>query len=216
MDMMSGFPDNHFDLAIVDPPYFNGPQKLGFYGGKCSNIGVDRGGYEKLGTWDVPDEVYFDELLRVSKHQIIWGINYYPIRNIGSGRIIWDKCKTASTYSDAEIAYCSLFDSVRIYVYMWNGMLQGKTSDGGVAEGDKSLNEVRIHPTQKPVQLYNWIFSKYAKDGYKILDTHLGSGSIGIAAHYANVHLTGSEIDETYFNDACARIKIETQQQTLF
>ena len=215
MDLMAEYGDNHFDLAIVDPPYFDGPNKLGFYGGRYSNIGVDRGGYEKIGQWEVPQQPYFDELLRVSKQQIIWGINYYSINNLGPGRIIWDKCKTASTYSDAEIAYCSLHESVRIYVYMWNGMLQGSTSDGSMAEGNKALNEKRIAPTQKPVQLYRWLFSKYTTPGMKILDTHLGSGSIAIACHYANCTLVASEIEIKYYEAACERIERDTRQLTM-
>jgi len=216
MEMMREFDDNHFELAITDPPYFDGPNKLGFYGGKCSNIGVDRGGYEKLGTWKIPDQQYFNELSRVSKNQIIWGINYYPIENIGLGRIVWNKCKTASTYSDCEIAYCSMHDSVKMFTYMWNGMLQGSNADGSRAEGNKRLNEKRIHPTQKPVKLYDWILKTYAKEGDKILDTHLGSGSIAIACHYAGHELTACELDESYYNGACERIKRETAQMTMF
>lgn len=215
MELMSEFPDGHFDLAIVDPPYFDGPQKLGFYGGRCSKTGVDRNGYEKLGVWAVPDERYFEELFRVSKEQIIWGYNYYAVMNAGPGRIIWDKCNSASTFSDCEVAYCSMIDSVRLYAYMWNGMMQGKLSDGRIQEGNKRLNEKRIHPTQKPVQLYKWLLERFAHRGGRLLDTHLGSGSIAIAAHYAGCHLTACEIDAAYFRKACDRIAGETRQMEL-
>ena len=100
MEYMAKQPDKSFDLAIVDPPYFDGPNKLGFYGGRCSKTGVDRGGYKKLGVWKVPDQTYFDELFRVSKDQIIWGWKYYTVMNAGTGRIILDKMNGLSTFRD--------------------------------------------------------------------------------------------------------------------
>ena len=215
MELMKEFPDKHFDLAITDPPYFDGPNKLGFYGGEYSKKGAHRGGYEKLGVWNVPNEEYFAELVRVSKEQIIWGYNYYPIQNAGPGRIIWNKVNTASTFSDCEIAYCSAIESVRMFEFMWNGMLQGSNQNGRMQEGNKRLNEKRIHPTQKPVQLYKWLLEKFATTGMAILDTHLGSGSIAIASHYAGCHLTACEIDETYFNAAIERIEENTRQGSL-
>jgi len=215
MDLMKEFEDNQFDLAICDPPYFDSPSKLGFYAERCSRVGVNNG-YSKLGDWEVPDQEYFDELQRVSKHQIIWGINYYQIQNLGTGRIFWNKHNKTSSFSDGEIAYCSLIDSVRIIDYMWSGMLQGSLSDGSRMEGNKKLNEKRIHPNQKPVQLYKILLEKFAKSGDSILETHLGSGSIAIAAHYANVHLTASEKDKDYFRLANERIKRETSQTTFF
>lgn len=111
MDYMSTCRAKQFDLAIVDPPYFNGPDKLGYYGARISPIGVDRPGYKKTEDWGVPEEDYFRELIRVSKEQIIWGINYYPIENIGSGRIVWDKVNGDSSFSDCEIAYASQHDT---------------------------------------------------------------------------------------------------------
>jgi len=191
--------DNEFDLAVCDPPYFNGPDKLGYYGASVSSCGVFREGYEKTTDWEVPNQDYFDELKRVSRHQIIWGINYFDIKNIGTGRIIWDKVNQNSTFSDCEIAYCSMHDSVRMFSYMWNGMLQGKSiSEGRTARGNKKKNEKRIHPTQKPVILYDWTFMKYAKPGMKILDTHLGSGSICLAADVFGVDLVGCEKTKKY------------------
>ena len=120
MNLLREFPDRSFDLAIVDPPYFDAPDKLGYYGTTKSSIGVKRPAYEAK-HWTVPDKNYFMELRRVSKNQIIWGCNYfcYPF---GPGRIVWDKVNGKSSFSDCEIAYCSLIDTVRLFAFMWNGM----------------------------------------------------------------------------------------------
>ena len=122
MDGMKEFPDKYFDLAIVDPPYFSGPEKRSYYGRAESTTKVKRRYYKPSDAWNVPDKAYFDELFRVSKRQIIWGCNYfdYPF---GPGRIIWDKCNGGSSFSDCEIAFCSMHDSVRLFRYMWNGMM---------------------------------------------------------------------------------------------
>ncbi|OOF62078.1 DNA-methyltransferase [Rodentibacter pneumotropicus] len=203
---MKTFPDNHFDLAIVDPPYFSGPEKRQFYGKKISPIGVQRL-YAKTETWDLPTEEYFNELFRVSKHQIIWGVNYFNNYSFGSGRIIWDKVNGKSTFSDCEIAYCSLHNSVRQFRYMWNGMLQGKSiEEGHIARGNKKLNEKRIHPTQKPINLYKWLLQKYAIPGQLILDTHVGSGSSLIACKELGFNCVGFEISPHYFELARARL----------
>lgn len=199
MEYMGGCTDKQFDLAICDPTYFHGPNKLGYYGASVSSTGVARVGYKKTSDWDIPDQNYFCELLRISKHQIIWGINYYNIKNPGSGRIVWDKVNKNTTFSDCEIAYCSIHDSVRMFSYMWNGMLQGKNMyEGKTQRGNKKLNEKRIHPTQKPVVLYDWLFENYAKPGMKIIDTHLGSGSICISAHKFGCNLIGCEKTKEY------------------
>jgi len=219
IEYMQFLPNNFYDWAIVDPPYFNGPQKLGYYGNKCSKTGVKRNGYKKLGTWDLPSIEYFQELKRVSKNQIIWGINYFPwaIETFtGSGRIIWDKINTTSTYSDCEIAYCSSIDKVIQFDFMWNGMLQGCPNDGRKMQGNKKLNERRIHPTQKPIALYSWILNKFCQKNNNILDTHLGSASAAIAAHRARINFTGIEISTEYTNLAINRIKQETNQLELF
>lgn len=182
VDFMKQVPDRHYDLAIVDPPYFSGPEKRQYYGSEVSTTKVERRKYEVMDTWEVPGEEYFKELFRVSKQQIIWGCNYFKW-SFTPGRIIWDKVNGKSSFSDCEIAFCSMHDSVRLFRYMWNGMMQGKSiKEGHLQQGNKKLNEVRIHPTQKPVKLYQWIFCTYAKKGFKILETHRGSGSIGIAA----------------------------------
>ena len=195
LSAMQQMPDKYFDLAVVDPPYFSGPERRNFYGRQVSPIGVQRI-YKQSEVWQVPDERYFDELRRVSKQQIIWGVNYFNY-SFSPGRVVWDKCNGASSFSDCEIAYCSLHDSVRLYRYMWNGMCQGKSiTEGYIMQGDKSKNEKRIHPTQKPVALYAWLHQQYAKPGDKILDTHLGSGSSRIAAWKLGLDFVGFEIDK--------------------
>ena len=206
MDGMKEISDKYFDLAVVDPPYFSGPERRSFYGRRVSPIGVQRH-YEKSENWDVPTAEYFDELIRVSKEQIVWGRNYfdYPF---GPGCIVWDKVNGNSSFSDCEIAYCSMHDSVRLFRYMWNGMMQGASmSNGAVQRGDKRLNEKRIHPTQKPVELYKWILYTYAKPGFKILDTHVGSGSSIIACIDMGFEYLGFEIAPHYHSLAEERIK---------
>lgn len=140
MDYLPQFPDKYFDLAIVDPPYFSGPEKRNYYGRTISPIGVQRY-YKPSKEWKAPGKEYFNELKRVSKNQIVWGCNYFDY-HFGPGRIVWDKCNRGSDFSDCEIAYCSLHDSVRLFAYMWNGMFQGKSiSEGWIQQGNKTLNE---------------------------------------------------------------------------
>lgn len=211
MELMAEFEDNHFDLAIVDPPYFTGPNLSGYYGGGYSSLGVKKAKYyRECKHWTVPDEKYFKELKRVSKNQIIWGANNFSsTADFGSPCwIVWDKENGKSSFADAELAYTSFNTAVRIFRYMWNGMHQGSLG------GDVRKNEQRIHPTQKPVVLYKWLLKNYAKEGDKILDTHLGSGSIAIACHYLGYDLTGCELDKDYFEDMEKRIEAETAQQS--
>lgn len=199
MDAMRVMPDGAFDLAVVDPPYFSGPERRGYYGSRISKIGVHRD-YPASPAWKIPGQAYFDELRRIAKCYIVWGCNYFDYV-FASGRIVWDKCNGNSSFSDCEIAATNCHDSVRLFRYMWNGMLQGKSiAEGFVQQGNKALNEQRIHPTQKPVALYAWIFSRYAKPGDRILDTHLGSGSSRIAALNAGLDFVGIELDKTYFD----------------
>ncbi len=215
MEYLPQFPDKYFDIAAVDPPYFSGPEKRNYYGRTVSPIGVQRH-YKPSDEWCVPDKAYFDELARVSKHQIIWGCNYFDY-HFGSGRIIWDKCNGESSFSDCEIAYCSMHDSVRLFRYMWNGMFQGKSiAEGHIQQGNKKLNEKRIHPTQKPVALYEWILSRYARKGDKILDTHVGSASSLIACRNMGYEYIGFEKDKHYYNLAKERLERETAQMSLF
>lgn len=212
MDGMRLFPDNYFDLAIVDPPYFRGPNTSKYYGAAFSASGVQRGNYPAVESWDIPNECYFEELFRVSKEQIIWGCNYFRFP-FGVGRIVWDKCNGSSSFSDCEIAFCSLHDSVRIFRYMWNGMMQGKSiSEGWIAQGDKSKNEKRIHPTQKPIALYEWLLMRYAKRGQKILDTHVGSASSLIACERMGMEFIGFEKDLEMYKLASERIAQERLQ----
>lgn len=216
MDIMKQYPDDYFDLAIVDPPYFSGPEKREFYGSKISPIGVHRRLYGKTTKWEVPGKDYFDELFRVSKNQIIWGVNYFNY-SFGSGRIVWDKVNTHSRFSDCELAYSSLHDSTRLFRYMWNGMMQGKSiSEGHIQQGNKVLNEVRIHPTQKPINLYLWLLQNYAKDGDKILDTHVGSASSLIACQELGFEYVGCELDKSIFNLAKQRLDAYEKQLKLF
>ena len=196
---MKKYPDNYFDLAIVDPPYFSGPEKRRYYGRKVSPIGVKRL-YGETSEWEVPDNEYFDELFRISKHQIIFGVNYFDY-SFGAGRIVWDKVNGESSFSDCEIAFCSFHDSVRLFRYMWNGMMQGK-----------SISEGHI----QQVNLYRWLIQKYAKEGYKILDTHVGSASSLIAFEEAGLEYVGFEKDEQIFKSALARLEGYKSQLKLF
>lgn len=128
------------------------------------------------------------------------GGNYFNYIFPSPGRIIWDKCNGTVSFSDCEIAYCSLHDSVRMFRYMWNGMMQGKSiTEGHIQQGNKKLNEKRIHPTQKPINLYVWTLQTYAKPGYKIGDGHTGSGSIRIAADRLSMNYEGAELTEKIF-----------------
>ena len=196
---MARYPDNYFKLAIVDPPYFSGPEKRGYYGSRVSKTRINRVEYPITETWDLPDENYFKELFRVSENQIIWGCNYFHWI-FGSGRIVWDKVNGKSSYSDCEIAYCSLHNSVRLFRYMWNGMMQGKSiTEGHIVQGNKRLNEKRIHPTQKPVLIYKWLLNEYAKPGDSILDTHVGSGSLRIASYDLGFDFTGYELSPIHW-----------------
>jgi site-specific DNA-methyltransferase (adenine-specific) len=197
MELMSGYEDNYFDLAVVDPPYGIGiGNSVG--GEKCAPINV----YKTFDDTKIPDRKYFIELIRVSKNQVIWGGNYFidHLRNTPCF-IVWDKQNTGN-FADCELAWTSFTTSTRKFTFRWNGMLQG----------EMKTKEKRIHPTQKPVRLYNWIFANYTQKEQRILDTHLGSGSSAIAAHYAKLDFVGCEIDKDYFKAASARIKQHTKQ----
>lgn len=202
---MSRYPDKYFELAIVDPPYFKDYGKEIYPGATISTTGIKRNRFHSK-YWQVPNDTYFNELYRISKNQIIWGINYYEKYAKSVGRIVWDKVNDKSSFSKAEIASCSFGISVQMFRYMWNGMLQG----------DMKNKEQRIHPTQKPVALYKWILDKYAKPNDKILDTHLGSGSSRIAAYDMGFDFTAFELDSEYFAAQEKRFNTHIQQQTLF
>ena len=222
MDGMKWFPDKYFDIAVCDPNYglkeHGGRNRNGYVKQKNgSKIYVSDGQYVNR-NWDnePAGKEYFDELMRVSKHQIIWGINYFDYPLTG-GRIIWDKCNDGSDQSDAEIAYCSLNNRVDIFRYMWRGMFQGKSiAEGTVQQGNKKLNEKRIHPTQKPVNLYRWIVQKYIQNGWKLLDTHTGSASSLIAYHEAGIQFVAFEKDKYMYDLSMERYKVETAQMNIF
>jgi site-specific DNA-methyltransferase (adenine-specific) len=226
MELMKRYPDNYFELAIVDPEYGIGADKPSRKPNKCKQsngtvLNVKSPNYTHK-NWDSKpaDSRYFDELKRVSKNQIIWGVNYYDY-NLTGGRIIWDKLNDSSDQFDCEIAYNSLNKRTDIVRYMWRGMFQGLSITKNahkalIQQGNKSKNEKRIHPTQKPVKLYEWLLINYAKEGDKILDTHLGSGSIAIACHNLKFDLTACELDKDYFDAAMLRLRIHQMQKTLF
>jgi len=201
MEALKEFKDNQFDLAIVDPPY--GIKRSGQKEQKNGNKG-DRKGFEFKG-WDnkIPSKEYFNELQRVSKNQIIWGANYF-VQHLTKGTmgwIVWDKGQYGLTMSDCELAYSSFQKATR--VFLQNRVIlqqEGKT----------------IHPTQKPIKLYEWLLINYTKEGDKILDTHLGSGSIAIACHNLGYDLEGYELDTEYFEAAKKRLKQHQQQMQLF
>ena len=199
MELMKRYPDKYFELAIVDPPY--GANDA--FESKMTDSKKQASKRTKYKEFEniVPTEEYFAELKRVSKNQIIWGGNYF---GLAGGVIVWDKNGTA--FGDGEIAICSTHKSVRIFEFTWNGMIQG----------DMKNKEVRIHPTQKPVKLYEWILMNYAKEGDKILDTHLGSGSIAIACHNLGFDLTACELDTEYYNNALKRLKQHQAQLQMF
>lgn len=207
MEAMRKMPDKCFDLAVVDPPYYENAKTIIVPGGKISTTGVKRRKY-KMPYWSPPGEDYFSELERVSKERIIWGINYFSgLENPGPGRIVWDKrADNGTLFSDCEIAFTSTVNRIVIFRYTWNGMLQENMAN----------KEVRIHPTQKPVALYTWIFQNYAKPGDRILDTHLGSGSSRIAAYDMGLDFTGYEIDQDYYTAQEERFAAHTRQLSIF
>lgn len=214
MEYMKTLPDNAFDLAVVDPPYgINILEKTYATAQKpYGYMKAKRRDYRKHGNWDVkPERVYFEELFRVSKRQIVWGGNYFSdILPPSKGFICWDKrVNDAMTndFADCEYAWLSSGMGVaRIFRFCWNGMIQGNMRD----------KEERFHPTQKPVALYRWIYKNYAKQGDKILDTHLGSGSSRIAAWDAGLDFVGTEIDEQYFKMEEERFAKHIAQGRLF
>ena len=214
MDIMPEYPTDYFDLAIVDPPYGIGADKAQNKAAeqrkkanKKSKAGRGWKEYKKS-NWDdeTPDIKYFDELFRVSKHQIIWGGNYFPyIWNFSNSFILWNKMQRDFTLADGELAWYSVTNkAMRIFDFSRGGALSNNNNNGG-----------RIHPTQKPVKLYEWLLMNYAKEGDKILDTHLGSGSIAIACHNLGYNLTACELDTDYYNAAMKRLKQHQAQLRL-
>lgn len=201
MDLMKEFPDKYFELAIVDPPY-----GIGIDGQKesiCKNPKHNRKLHEKK-DWDnsIPNKEYFKELERVSKNQIIWGANYF-VKHLEKGTkgwIVWDKGQHGLTMSDCELAYSSFDVPTRVVVINRVELLKDGT----------------IRPTQKPIKLYKWLLKNYAKQGDKILDTHVGSASSLIACHEMGFAFIGSELDKDYFDKATERLEAFRAQTTLF
>jgi len=210
MILMARYPDNYFDLAIVDPPYdFSITKTMYIAQGKQNKIQPTRpkGGFKIGGNYvdslmKAPSKEYFNELFRVSKNQIIWGGNYFDLKP-SCCWIVWDKCNGENYFADAELAWTSFESAVRIFKY-----------------NNPKIN--RIHPTQKPIKLYQWLLNKYAKPKDKILDTHLGSGSIAIAIHELNsfekmeLELISCELDKHFFDSAMKRINNNLSQTKIF
>ncbi len=194
MAVMARYPDKYFDLAVVDPPY---------------GIDIEQRVFKDDKKWDteIPTKEYFNELFRVSKNQIIWGGNYF-IQHLYSTKcfLIWDKKITDThTFSMVEFAWTSFNTCAKTFYSPPPGH-----------RGFYKIDGIRIHPTQKPVKLYEWILSFYATNGMKILDTHLGSGSSRIAAHKAGLSFIGCELDPDYFKAQEKRFKEFTAQLRLF
>jgi site-specific DNA-methyltransferase (adenine-specific) len=200
MEYMKDIPDKYFDLSIVDPPY--GINRSGQRLTICKNKKHNRKYFENRG-WDnkTPTKEYFDELFRVSKNQIIWGANYFVKYMMPKmGWIVWDKGQYGLSMSDGELAYSSFDKALRIITI----------------NRCELAKEGTIHPTQKPIKLYEWLLKNYAKPTDKILDTHFGSCSIGIACHNFGCSLDACEIDKEYFDKAVERLKMHVRQLDLF
>lgn len=200
MEYMKTLKDKEFDLAIVDPPYGNN-----LSGGRSAKNGwnakIDWDKCNKGWNLNIPSAEYFSELQRVSKNQIIWGGNYFAnLLPPSECWLIWDKGQRDFSLADGEMAWTSFNKAMRI-----------KTIHRAVAN-----QEAKTHPTQKPVKLYNWIYKNYAERGQRILDTHLGSGSSAISAHYFGVDFVGCEIDKEYYDASCKRFKTCTSQFQIF
>ena len=200
LEAMKLMQDNEFDLAIVDPPYGIGAGGKSFINRNTANKNAEK--FYKENDWDKirPSREYFIELKRISKNQIIWGGNYFcdlikPARCF----IVWDKKTGDNSYADCELALTSINSNAKIYTKFW----LGAHANNGTP---------RIHPTEKPIALYEWLLMNYAKEGDKILDTHLGSGSIAIACHNLGFDLTGYELDKEYYDNAIKRIKNHQSQ----
>lgn len=199
MELMARYEDNYFDLAIVDPPY--GIARFGNRVELSNRLCKSA----KLNEWDIkPNKEYFVELFRVSKHQIIWGANNFTLPT-SEYFLVWDKKQTVDNFASAEYAWTNFKKPAKVFRYSIHKTMSDRKAQGG-----------KIHPTQKPVKLYEWLLMNYAKDGFKILDTHLGSGSIAIACHNLGYDLTACELDKDYYNAAIKRIEQHKAQQRLF
>jgi len=205
LQALKAMADKQFDLAIVDPPYGIGMDSTHF---KTKSSNAKPNDYGKK-DWDnaIPNKEYFNELLRVSRHQIVWGGNYF-VENLTNSScwVVWDKDNGNSIHADCELAWTSFKTGVKKVKWLWHGMRQQNMKN----------KEKRIHPTQKPVALYRWLLYEFAKEGDKILDTHLGSGSIAIACWDMGYDLTAYEVDKEYYDNACKRLETHKAQLTLW
>ncbi|MFA6071638.1 MAG: DNA methyltransferase [Janthinobacterium sp.] len=199
MEFLKDMPDKAFELAIVDPPYeiADNPSRHGGTGaGKLKNRILNQSAH-KFKSWDkIPDKNYFVDLFRVSKNQIIWGGNYFPLPPT-RGIAVWDKCQPWENFSQIELAWTSFYKPAKLFRF------DNRTGD-------------KIHPTQKPIELYEWLLKNYAKPGDKILDTHLGSGSSAIACYNLDFDFTGIELDEDYYNGSVKRLEKHKKQIRMF
>ena len=214
LELMKRYEDNYFDLAIVDPPYqierFSKNMDSQGTLGKSIFLGKN-----KISEWDkLPTKEYFNELFRVSKNQIIWGANHFwQTANLPNATnfVFWDKKMPFPNFSRGELAWTSFKGVCKCFEYNYYGNIEGNKQSKG-----------RIHPTQKPMQLYQWLLTTYAEPNQKILDTHLGSGNIAIAVDSVNkieklnLTLTACELDKEYFENAVSNIEKETKWNSLF
>lgn len=232
MDCIEGmkqYPNNYFDLAICDIPYGINVGKMAYLKETKTTVKQKNGtringnNNKEVYTqkdWDKepPTQEYFDELKRVSKEQIIFGIEYVNWQGVGTGRIKWNKgFAEGVSFKQYELAYCSIIDEEIELPLLWAGMCQAKSlKEPMTQQGNKQLNEKRIHPCHKPTLLYQKLIADYGFEGCKILDTHLGSGSSRIAAHKAGLDFVGFELDKEYFDASVKRFEQYKLQLKLF
>lgn len=207
MEYMAGLEDDAFDLAIVDPPYGTGRDVL--RNARTRSKLAKAGAHKLFDNTNPPPPEYFKELMRISKNQVIWGANHFCDRFNASGSkwLVWEKHTTGS-FADCELAYTSFPGALRRFDYTWNGMIQG-------SHGIKRNNEIKIHPTQKPIALYAWVLALFANPGHRVIDTHLGSGSSAVAAYRHDCEFVGCEIDLDYHVAALKRFDAETAQMAM-
>lgn len=226
-NVLPKYPDGYFDLALCDIPYGIGVGKMAYLqttdhtivqkNGVRLNANRNKKPYTNK-DWDnaVPSQVYFDELKRVCRNQIIFGVDYVQWAGLGAGRIIWDKCVPESvSFKGFERAYCSMIDQEITIHLLWSGMNQAKSiKEPTTQQGNKKLNEKRIHPCHKPIMLYDILLSRFGSPGMKIVDTHLGGGSSRIAAdRFGAAEFVGCEIDKEYYQAQEARFSQYKSQQ---
>ena len=209
MPALEKMQENEFELAIVDPVYGDSIITGGYTSGRGGGVAKQHKYNQKLWSQKKTSKEYFDLLKMKTNNQIVWGGNYFvkEINENHGGWILWDKKNGEVSFSDGELAYTSFDRALRIFRYLWSGMLQEKMGK------DK---EKRITPTQKPVALYKWLLKNYAKENDRILDTHLGSGSIAIACWEMGFDLVGYELDKDYFDATCKRLNDHFRQGVLF